>query len=47
MQYEVNKCINFDAKVINSGKYLKREYVIPILKDLKLINFNIIFKSIN
>ena len=42
--YEVQKCINFAAKVANNGKYLKRDNVTPILKDLKWINFNNILR---
>ena len=38
--YEVQKCINFSAKVASNGKYLKRDHVTPLLRDLKWINFN-------
>ena len=30
LQYEVQKCINFDAKVASNGKYLKRDHVTPL-----------------
>ena len=40
LQYEVQKCINFAAKVASDGKYLKRDYVTTLLRDLKWINFN-------
>ena len=40
MQYEVQKCINFAAKVASNGKYVKRDHVTPLLRDLKWINFN-------
>ena len=40
LQYEVQKCINFAAKVASNGKYLKWDHVIPLLRDLKWINFN-------
>ena len=39
LQYEVQKCINFAAKVASNGKYLKWDHVTPLLRDLKLINF--------
>ena len=32
--------INFAAKVASDGKYLKRDHVTPLLRDLKWINFN-------
>ena len=41
---EVQKCINFSAKVASNGKYLKRDYVTPLLRDLKWINFNSILQ---
>ena len=44
LQYEVQKCINFAAKVASNGKYLKRDHVTPLLRDLKLINFNSILR---
>ena len=44
LQNEVQKCINFAAKVASNGKYLKRDHVAPLLRDLKWINFNIIFR---
>ena len=40
LQYEVQKCINFAAKVASNGKYLKRDHVTLLLRDLKWINFN-------
>ena len=43
-QYEVQKCINFSAKVASNGKYLKRDHVTPLLRDLKGINFNSILQ---
>ena len=44
MQYEVQKCINFAAKVASNGKYLKCDHVTPLLRDLKWINFNSILQ---
>ena len=44
LQYEVQKCINFTAKVASNGKYLKRDHVTPLLRDLKWINFNSILR---
>ena len=44
LQYEVQKCINFAAKVASNGKYLKRDHVIPLLRDLKWINFHSILR---
>ena len=44
LQHEVQKCINFAAKVASNGKYLKREHVTPLLRDLKWINFNSILR---
>ena len=44
LQYEIQKCINFVAKVASNGKYLKRDHVTPLLRDLKLINFNSILQ---
>ena len=38
LQYEVQTCINFAAKVTSNGKYLKRDHVSPLLRDLKWIN---------
>ena len=35
LQYEVQECINFAAKVASNGKYLKRDHVTPLLRDLK------------
>ena len=40
LQFEVQTCINFAAKVAWNGKYLKRDNVTPLLRDLKWINFN-------
>ena len=40
LQYEVQKCINFAAKVASNRKYLKRDHVTSLLRDLKWINFN-------
>ena len=40
LQYEVQTSINFAAKVASNGKYLKRDNVTPLLRDLKWINFN-------
>ena len=36
LQYEVQKCINFDAKVVSNGKYLKRDHVPPTIKRLEM-----------
>ena len=44
LQHEVQKCINFAAKVASNGKYLKRDHVTPLLRDLKWINFNSILR---
>ena len=44
LQNEVQKCINFAAKVASNGKYLKRDHVTPLLRDLKWINFNSILQ---
>ena len=44
LRYDVQKCINFAAKVASNGKYFKREHVTPLLRDLKWINFNSIFR---
>ena len=44
LQREVQKCINFAAKVASNGKYLKRDHVAPLLRDLKWINFNSILR---
>ena len=41
---EVQKCINFVAKVASNRKYLKRDHVTPLLRDLKWINFNSILQ---
>ena len=43
LQYELQKCINFAAKVASNGKYLKRDHVTPLLRDLKWINLNSLF----
>ena len=43
-QYEVQKCINFAAKVESNGKYLKRDHVTPLLRGLKWVNFNSILR---
>ena len=43
-QYEVQKCINFAAKVASNGKYLKRDHVTRLLRDLKWVNFNSILR---
>ena len=40
LQYEVQKCINFAAKVARNGKYLKRDHVTQLLRDLKWNKFN-------
>ena len=40
LQNEVQKFINSAAKVASNWKYLKRDYVARLLKDLKWINFN-------
>ena len=40
IQDEVKKCINIASKVASKWKYLKRDHVTILLKDLKLINFN-------
>ena len=44
LQYEVQKCINFAAKVASNEKYLKRDHIAPLLRDLKWINFNSILR---
>ena len=44
LQYEVQKCINFALKVASNGKYLKRDHVTTLLRDLKWINFNSILQ---
>ena len=44
LQYEVQKCINFAAKVASNAKYLKRDHVTPLLPDLKWINLNSIMR---
>ena len=43
-QHEVQKCINFAAKLASNGKYLKRVHVTPLLQDLKWINFSSILR---
>ena len=35
LQYEVQKCVNFVAKVASNLKYLKRDHVTLLLRDLK------------
>ena len=42
MKYK--KCINFAAEVASNGKYLKRDHVSPLLKDMKWITFNIVLQ---
>ena len=44
LQYEVQKYINFAAKVASNVKYSKRDHVTPLLRDLKWINFNSILR---
>ena len=44
LQHEVQKCINFAAKVECNEKYLKPDHVTPLLRDLKWINFNSILR---
>ena len=44
LQHEVQKCINVAAKVASNGKYLKRDHVTQLLRDLKWINFNSILR---
>ena len=44
MQLEVQKCINFAAKVASNGKYFKWNHVTPLLRDLKWINFSSILR---
>ena len=44
LQYEVQKCINFTAKVASNCKYLKRDHVTPLLRDFKWVNFNSILR---
>ena len=44
LQYEVQKCTNFSAKVATNRKYLKQDQVTPLLRDLKWINFNSILR---
>ena len=45
LQHEVQKCINFAEKVASNGKYLKRDHVTQLLRDLKWINFNSILAA--
>ena len=44
LQHEVQKCINFAAKVASNGNYLKQDHVTSLLRDLKWINFNSILR---
>ena len=44
LQYEVQKCIIFAAKVPSNWKYLKRDHVKPLLGDFKWININSILR---
>ena len=44
LQNEVQKCTNFATKVVSNGKYLKRDHVTPLLRDLKWINLNSILQ---
>ena len=44
LQHELQKCINFAAKVASNGKYLKQDHVSPLLRDLKWINFSSILR---
>ena len=44
LQHEVQKYINFAAKVESNGKYLKRDHVTILLRDLKWINLNSILQ---
>ena len=44
LQHDVQKCINFAAKVASNVKYLKWDYVTPLLRDLKRINLNSILR---
>ena len=44
LQSEVQKYINFTAKVASNVKYSKRDHVTPLLRDLKWINFNSILQ---
>ena len=44
LQYKVQKCIKLAAKVASNGKYLKRDHVTPLLRDLKWINFNSVLR---
>ena len=44
LQYEVQKCVNIADKVASNGTYLKRNHVIPLLRDLKWIIFNSILR---
>ena len=44
LQHEVQKCIYFAAKVASNGKYLKRDHVTPLLRDLKWNNFSSILR---
>ena len=44
LQHEVQKCINFAVKVASNRKYLKRDHVTPLLRDLNWINFNSILR---
>ena len=38
------KNVNFAAKVASNGKYLKRDKITPLLRDLKWINFNSVLR---
>ena len=44
LQHEVQKYINFAAQVASNRKYLKRDHVTPLLRDMKWINFNSILR---
>ena len=44
LQHEVQKCINFAAKVASNGKYLKPDHVTPLLGDFQWINLSSILR---
>ena len=40
LQYQIQKCKNFAAKVVCKGKYTKRDHVTPLHQKLQWININ-------
>ena len=42
--WSIQICINFAAKVASNAKFLKRDHVNPLLRNLKWINFNNLFR---